>query len=68
MAAASNTTMRSLVDALEKCEINTWAEVKLVMMLSVLSYDRLQNVHVLRDLELIKRYIISKDHIKTQLR
>lgn len=47
--------MTSLIDALEKCEINTWNEVKMVMMLSVLSYDRLQNVNVLRDVELVKR-------------
>lgn len=50
----SNTMMTSLIDALEKCEINTWNEVKMVMMLSVLSYDRLQNVNVLRDVELVK--------------
>ena len=56
MAETSNTMMLSLIEKLEKCELNTWDETKMVMMLSLLSYDRLPNAkNSLREYEKIVR-------------
>jgi hypothetical protein len=54
-AVTSRTIMQSLLDGLERCNLKTTGELTLVMMLSVLSYDRLQRQDILRDFELVKR-------------
>jgi len=50
---AEGSTHASTICKLERCEINTWEEVKLIMILSLLSYDRL-NANVLRDVDLVR--------------
>ena len=53
-AENSNNMMKQLINSLDKCDIKTWEDDKLIMLLSVLSRDRLGKINAIRDVKLIE--------------
>jgi len=54
MSSSSSNSIKSLIELLNGVDIKSIYEVQLIMMLSILSYDRLKITNDLMDLDLIK--------------
>jgi len=63
-AQHSNNMMRQLINSLDKCDIKTWDDVKLIMLLSVLSRDRIGKMNSIRDVDLIQE---SSNNVVAQI-